>query len=53
LEKEREEREMIEREKRRHVSHTMLAKDRKEKIEDRPLGRNCRRTLLTQLTDRF
>ena len=26
---------MIEREKRRHVSHTMLAKDRKEKIEDR------------------
>ena len=30
-----------------------LAIDPAAEVEERPLGRNCRRTLLTQLTDRF
>jgi hypothetical protein len=35
----------------RHLSFLGLKKKRRKGYE--PLGRNCRRTLLTQLTDRF
>jgi hypothetical protein len=34
------------------TSHELLGRN-EMKVSDEPLGRNCRRTLLTQLTDRF
>jgi hypothetical protein len=35
------------------LSQSVLEGRNEMKVSDEPLGRNCRRTLLTQLTDRF